>query len=297
LTYHYWQLSRPLEWPAVVMRWRRTVPGMKGKSLTAVSANSDTAFRRALVRVLGSPLPSAIALLVAAMFAVEWLVASGVVSSAVVARPSVAFASIGRLQQNYDLFGAFRMTMTTTIVAIMLELIVAIPFGYFLYKRRAYSIAYTGWLAALSAAPIFLLFPLFLVIFGRNIVTLIVMGFLPGVIPLILHVQEGFRGVKKTYLNVGESFGLSKQTIFWKIMVPAAAPTIFTGFRLALMYTLINIVAIEYLVDLGGLGRLVADRYFHFDIPATYGAIAAVTLVSVLLNWAIGVSEKLVRSR
>ena len=264
--------------------------------MTAVSANGP-ALTRLLVKVLRSPQLSAFAVLGVLLLALEWLVASGVVSSAVVARPSVAFASIGRLQANHDLFGAFRMTMATTIVAIMLELLVAIPFGYFLYKRQAYSIAYTGWLAALSAAPIFLLFPLFLVIFGRNIVTLIVMGFLPGVIPLILHVQDGFRSVKKTYLNVGESFGLGKQTIFWKIMVPAAAPTIFTGFRLALMYTLINIVAIEYLVDLGGLGRLVADRYFHFDIPATYGAIAAVTLVSVLLNWAIGVGERLVRSR
>lgn len=265
-------------------------------SVTAVSVNGG-AVTRLLIRVISSPQISAFALLGLLLLALEWLVASGVVSPAVVARPSVALAGIGKLQQNYDLFGAFRLTMTTTIVAILLELIVAIPFGYFLYKRRAYSIAYTGWLAALSAAPIFLLFPLFLVIFGRNIVTLIVMGFLPGVIPLILHVQDGFRSVKKTYLNVGESFGLSKHTIFWKIMVPAAAPTIFTGFRLALMYTLINIVAIEYLVDLGGLGRLVADRYFHFDIPATYGAIGAVTLVSVLLNWTIGVGEKLVRSR
>ncbi|RDV04538.1 ABC transporter permease subunit [Undibacter mobilis] len=266
-------------------------------SVTAVSVNGGSAFTQLLFRVIRSPLLSALALLVAMLLALEWLVASGVVSPAVVARPSVAIAGIAKLQRDYDLFGAFRLTMTTTIVAILLELIVAIPFGYFLYRRRAYSIAYTGWLAALSAAPIFLLFPLFLVIFGRNVVTLIVMGFLPGVIPLILHVQDGFRSVKKTYLNVGESFGLSRSTIFWKIMVPAAAPTIFTGFRLALMYTLINIVAIEYLVDLGGLGRLVADRYFHFDIPATYGAIGAVTLVSVLLNWTIGVSEKLVRSR
>jgi NitT/TauT family transport system permease protein len=135
------------------------------------------------------------------------------------------------------------------------------------------------------------------VIFGRSHVTLVVMGFLPGVIPLILQVQQGFLGVSPTLVNVGRSFDLPERAIFWKIMVPAAAPSIFTGFRLALMYTLVNIIAIEYLIDIGGLGRIVADRYFRFDIPGTYSAIIAVTIISVLFNWLIGRGERWVRSR
>jgi NitT/TauT family transport system permease protein len=63
------------------------------------------------------------------------------------------------------------------------------------------------------------------------------------------------------------------------------------------MYTLINIVAIEYLVDIGGLGRIVADRYFRFDIPGTYSAIIAVTGTSVIFNWMIGRAERWVRPR
>jgi ABC-type nitrate/sulfonate/bicarbonate transport system permease component len=56
-------------------------------------------------------------------------------------------------------------------------------------------------------------------------------------------------------------------------------------------------VAVEYLVDVGGLGRIVADRYFRFDIPGTYSAIVAVAAISVLLNWLIGRGEQWVRSR
>jgi NitT/TauT family transport system permease protein len=78
-------------------------------------------------------------------------------------------------------------------------------------------------------------------------------------------------------------------------MFPAAAPSIFTGFRLALIYTLINIIAIEYLVDIGGLGRIVADRYFRFDIAGTYTAIIAVAAISILFNWLIGRLERWVR--
>ena len=248
-------------------------------------------------RVVTAPAFWSLIVLVVLLMLLEGAVRADLVSSAVVASPSAALLGIVDLQQKVDILGALRSTLSTTLVAVALELIVAVPLGHLMYKRRAFGIAYTGWFAALSAAPIFLLYPLFLVIFGRNLVTLIVMGFLPGVIPLILHVQEGFLGVKQTYINVGESFALSRRAIFWRIMVPAAAPTIATGVRLALMYTLINIVAVEYLVDVGGLGRIVADRYFHFDIPGTYSAIIAVAAVSVFLNWLIGRSEHWIRSR
>jgi NitT/TauT family transport system permease protein len=263
------------------------------------SGSSSTGARLTarLVGVFASPQFVGLVLLAAILAAFEACIRTGAIPPGIIARPSDAITGLFTLQSKVDLFGAFQITASITAVALLLELVVAIPVGYFLFRHRAFSLAYTGWLAALFAAPIFLLYPLFLVIFGRSHVTLVVMGFLPGVIPLILQVQQGFLGVSQTLLNVGRSFDLPERTIFWKIMVPAAAPSIFTGFRLALMYTLVNIIAIEYLIDIGGLGRIVADRYFRFDIPGTYSAIIAVTIISILFNWLIGRGERWVRSQ
>lgn len=244
-----------------------------------------------------SPTAVSIYLIVAGLLILEGLTRTGVISTAVVAAPSQAIGDLFTLQRKVNLFGAFGTTITVVVSALIVELIVAIPFGHFLFRHRIFGLAYTGWLTALFAAPIFLLYPLFLVIFGRNVITLIIMGFIPGVIPLIIHVQQGFLGVSPALVNVGKSFDLTPRAIFWKIMVPGAAPTIFTGFRLSLMYTMVNVIAIEYLVDIGGLGRIVADRYFHFDISGTYAAIIAVTGISVILNWLISKAERLVRSR
>jgi ABC-type nitrate/sulfonate/bicarbonate transport system permease component len=226
---------------------------------------------------------------------VEVAVRADIIPRTVVARPSDAIAGLMTSQNRADLRDGFLITFGMTAIAMVLELLVALPLGYFLFRRRDFALAYSGWLAALFAAPIFLLYPLFLVIFGRNEMTLIIMGFLPGVIPLIIQVEEGFRGVSSTLINVGRSVGVTAWQNFWKIMVPAAAPNIFTGFRLALIYTLINIIAIEYLVDIGGLGRIVADRYFRFDISGTYTAIIAIAAISVLFNWLIGRLERWVR--
>jgi NitT/TauT family transport system permease protein len=173
--------------------------------------------------------------------------------------------------------------------------LVALPFGYFLFRHSNFGKAYEGWLASLFAAPIFLLYPLFMVIFGRNMVTLIAMGFAAGVVPVIVYVRLAFLSVPPTLIRVGQSHGLSEMQIFRMIMVPSGTPAIFTGIRLGLIYTMINIIAIEYLVDFGGLGRLVSDRYFRFNIEGTYTAIVAVTIVSVMFNIVVRRLEKMVR--
>ncbi len=236
-------------------------------------------------------------LLVALLGLVEVAVASGVISRTIVARPSEAFLRLFHPENRAELLDGFLTTFSMTAVAMALEAAVAVPLGLFLFRRRDFGIAYSSWLTALFAAPIFLLYPLFLVIFGRNAVTLVIMGFLPGVIPLIIQVERGLAGVSRTLVNVGQSVGATPFQIFWKIMLPAAAPSVFSGFRLALIYTLINIIAIEYLVDIGGLGRIVADRYFRFDVVGTYAAIIGVAAINIVFNSMIGTLERWVRPR
>ena len=58
-------------------------------------------------------------------------------------------------------------------------------------------------------------------------------------------------------------------------MLPAAVPSMFNGIRLGVMYTLVAVVAIEYLTDFGGLGRVVSDEYFRYRIPGTYAGICS----------------------
>ena len=215
--------------------------------------------------------------------------------SFVVPRPSDTVLAFQPVQADMDLIGNFFVTLGMTAAATGLALAVGIPFGYFLYRNPTYGQAYEGWLAAAFAAPTVLLYPLFLVVFGRSHATLIAMGFIPGSIPIIIQTRQGLLGVSRTLINVGRSFNLSEREMFWKIQLPAAVPTIFTGIRIGVMYTLVNIVAIEYLIDFGGLGRIVSEMYFRFDTAGTYASIITVVLVSVLFYWGFGRIEKWLR--
>ena len=61
-----------------------------------------------------------------------------------------------------------------------------------------------------------------------------------------------------------------------------------SGFRLGLIFALINVVGVEFLINFGGLGQLINDLAERYDLAGTYAAICFVILVSVLFFIVIG---------
>ena len=248
-----------------------------------------------MTSLLKSPVMIGLLGVVALAAILEQAISAGLVMELIVPRPTDTIMAFGPVQAEMDLVGNFLLTLAMTAASTGLALIIGIPAGYLLFRSSKFGVAYEGWLAAAFAAPTVLLYPLFLVLLGRTPVTLIVMGFIPGAIPIIIQTRQGLLGVSRTLVNVGRSFNLSQRELFWKIQLPAAVPTIFTGIRIGVMYTLVNIVAIEYLIDYGGLGRIVSEMYFRFDTPGTYASIITVILVSVFFYWGFGRIEKWLR--
>ena len=94
---------------------------------------------------------------------------------------------------------------------------------------------------------------------------------------------------------MGRSFRLSPAQQFWKILLPAALPTIFVGMRLGLIFALINVVGVEFLINFGGLGQLINDLAERYDLPAMYATIGFVILVSVVFFMSLERIERWLR--
>jgi NitT/TauT family transport system permease protein len=112
---------------------------------------------------------------------------------------------------------------------------------------------------------------------------------------VILKTIEGISGTRKVLVNVGRSFNLTATQQFWKILFPAALPTIFVGIRLGLIFALINVVGTEFLINFGGLGQLINDLAERYDLAGTYAAICFVILVSVVFFMALEKAERWLR--
>jgi NitT/TauT family transport system permease protein len=223
-----------------------------------------------------------IATLVAAGAALQALIVGDVISRYVVPPPSDVFAAFERIIVEEHVPARFLLTSAETFAAGVLILAVGVPIGFWLYHSQLLRRAFEPWVAAWAAAPLVLAYPLFLVLFGRSSVTIVIMGFAAGVAPVILKTVEGLVATRAVLIDVGRSLRLTQGQMFRKILFPAAMPAVFTGLRLGLTFSLINIVGVEFLINLGGLGQLINELAERYDLPGTYAAIGFVLLASVV---------------
>jgi ABC-type nitrate/sulfonate/bicarbonate transport system permease component len=236
----------------------------------------------ALARRRWIPAALGLATLALATLAAEALIRFGAINRFIVPLPSQIFASFERMIVEENLFARFLLTSQECLYAASLLTVFGISLGALLYGLPLLRRACESWVGAFAAAPIVLMYPLFLVIFGRSSVTIVMMGFIAGLPPVILKTIEGLSSTPPVLIDVGRSFKLSRSQMFWKILFPAALPTIFVGVRLGLIFALINIVGVEYLINFGGLGQLINDLAERYDLAGTYAAIAFVILVSIV---------------
>ena len=219
--------------------------------------------------------------LVLVLAVVEALIVAKVINGFVVPRPSQVLAAIPRIVVEEDVLHRFWQTTLEALWATLLLAVVGIALGMLLYRFRLLRRATESWVAAMASAPVVLMYPLFLVIFGRSATTIVMMGFVAGLPPVILKTVEGLTGTPRVLLDVGRTFRLRDAQLFRKILLPSALPSIFVGMRLGMIFAMINIVGVEFLINFGGLGQLINELAERYDLPGTYGAILFVVLVSV----------------
>jgi len=251
----------------------------------------------AFARSRFAPALTGLALIAALLALWQAAVALGFVSNLVAPAPTTIAASFPALIEEEGLLQRFLQTFLEAFAAASFAVLVGTPLGWWLHSKRWAGSAYENWVATFAAAPLVLLYPLFLVIFGRNAVTIVVMSFLTALPAVVLKTKEGLDGIKRVFINVGRSFRLTQPQIFWKIMLPAAVPTICNGVRLGLIYALISVVGIEFLINFGGLGELIDDLAQRWEIAMEFGAIFFVVLTSVCFFYITEKLERWIRHR
>jgi ABC-type nitrate/sulfonate/bicarbonate transport system permease component len=236
----------------------------------------------ALKRSRAFPVVLGVVALIAAIGSIELMIRAGLINRFIVPLPSQIAASFERIIVEEDVPARFWLTLREAFWATLLLIVFGVGGGALLHRVHTLRLATETWVAAMASAPTVLMYPLFLVIFGRSANTIIMMGFVAGLAPVILKTVEGLSSTRRVLINVGRSFKLTPAQLYWKILFPAALPTIFVGIKLGMIFALINIVGVEFLINFGGLGQLINELAERYDLPGTYAAICFVILVSVL---------------
>lgn len=108
--------------------------------------------------------------------------------------------------------------------------------------------------------------------------------FITAIWPIIINTAVGIRNIPQDYRNVAAVLRLNHLEFFLKIMVPAAAPYIFTGLRIGIGLSWLAIVAAEMLTGGVGIGFFIWDAWNSSHISEIILALFYVGLIGFFLD-------------
>ena len=126
--------------------------------------------------------------------------------------------------------------------------------------------------------------PLSLAAFRDGQPSAIFVIFITAIWPIIINTAVGIRNIPQDYRNVAAVLRLNPFEFFVKIMVPSAAPYIFTGLRIGIGLSWLAIVAAEMLIGGVGIGFFIWDAWNSSHISEIIIALIYVGLVGFVLD-------------
>ncbi|MBA3413794.1 MAG: ABC transporter permease [Chloroflexia bacterium] len=146
--------------------------------------------------------------------------------------------------------------------------------------------------SALYAIPKIALVPLVLLVFGtgeagKYAIVAISIFFL-----VVLNTVAGVLAIDRAYLEVARNFGAGAGARFLTVALPGALPSIFTGLRLGLGFSLIVIVGTEFIASDSGIGRLIYDSYQRLALRDMFVGLVVTGLLGWLLTFVVDLIER-----
>jgi NitT/TauT family transport system permease protein len=170
------------------------------------------------------------------------------------------------------------LTLENVGLAVLLSISVGFLGGLVLYRLPRLRRAIDPLLASYYAVPTFMFYPLFIVLFGLNRWPLVAIGFFFAVVAMVLNTVNGFDRVPVVLNKTARVMRLSQAQEIALVTLPACAPYIFTGVKLAIAYSFIGVIAGEFVLSGAGFGFKIAFAYNSFDNPTMYGLMLLLLL-------------------
>jgi len=181
------------------------------------------------------------------------------------------------------LFVHLPATLLIMVIGLLASLIIGIGLAVWMYMSKTAEKTFYPIIIASQTIPTIALAPIFVVWFGYSIWSKVVVTFLITFFPLTVSTFDGLRSTNKDLKELMLTMGASKKDIFFKLDVPSALPSIFSGLKVAVTVSVIGAAIGEWLGAQAGLGYFSRRMMTQFDGAAVFAPIVLLSMVGILL--------------
>lgn len=192
--------------------------------------------------------------------------------------------------------GEYWVDMLLTLQAAILAIVIAAVGGFFvgilLFACPALRRIIDPVLLSYYAVPIFVLYPMLIVLLGINRLPLIAIGALFAIVAMAVNTLNGLERIPPVLLRTAKMLRMTTSRRLVKIILPATLPYLFTGLKLTVVYSFIAVIAGEFVLSGAGFGYRIAFAYNNFENQTMYGLMLILLLFVGSLNLLLYTAEQ-----
>ena len=227
----------------------------------------------------------------------EVLCVAGVIDKVTMPPPHRIAVDFVRLLTTRTLYPEIAKSLGNVLVAFALAYVVGIAIGTALHGYRTLRETLDPLFATHYAIPVFAFYPLFIVMFGLGDGPQVLIGFLLGIVAVIVTTLNGLDRVPDVLRKTARISRLTPLQTALQVTLPFCAPYLLTAAKLALAYAFIGVIGSEFIMARSGMGYEIGFAYTNFDNATMYPLILLILLLSVLMNSVLSHWEKVLLAR
>ena len=203
--------------------------------------------------------------------------------------PSTVLTIFGRMLVDGELWSHLSISLWRVLAGFVVAALPAITLGLLMGWFRSLYAFFDPLIAAIYPVPKIALLPLFLIWFGLGETTKIATVAVAVFFVVLISTVNGVRLVEPVLIEAAQSYGAKGWQLFYKVILPATLPAIFTGLRLGLGVALLVIVGAEFVAANKGIGYLIWISWSTLAVNKMYVGLVTIALLGILttngLDW------------
>ena len=211
--------------------------------------------------------------------------------------PSDMAASLVRVLRSGEFTADILLSTMEIGVAALLAVTLGFIAGALVHGWPGLRAALDPLLASYYAVPTFILYPVFIILFGVGSAAIIAIAVLLAVVAMITATLTALDRVPPVLLKTARALRLGPVAAAWQVRLPAALPHLFAGVKLAVAYAFIGVIASEFILSGAGLGYRVAYAYNNFDNRTMYALMLLIVLIVTAVNEALNSIDRRLQAR
>jgi len=179
------------------------------------------------------------------------------------------------------------VTLKEIIVGFLLAFAVGVGLAFLMFQFPILEQTFYPIVIGSQTIPVFAIAPLLVLWFGYGLPSKVVMAALIVFFPIVVNTLDGLKRADSDAVNLLKILKANRWQILWKVRVPSALPSVFSGCRIGVSVSTIGAIIGEWVGSKEGLGYLMLHANAQLQISLIFASLIYLTILGVGLFYLI----------